>query len=54
MLRADTGVLGLSAGDSVAGSAHDDVEVHTEDADTGVVLDSEVDVLKTTRAGGVG
>lgn len=39
----------LPGGNSHTRSAHDDVEVHTEDTDSGVVLDTEVDVLLNTE-----
>ena len=41
----DSGLLLLPLGDTHTGSAHDDVEVHSEDSDSGVVLDSEINVL---------
>lgn len=45
VLVADSGLLLLPLGDTHTGSAHDDVEVHSEDSNSGVVLDSEIDVL---------
>lgn len=39
----------LPGGNSHTGSAHDDVEVHTEDTDSRVVLDTEVNVLLNTE-----
>ena len=47
--RADSSGLGLSSGNSHAWSAHDDEEVHTEDTDSRVVLNTEVDVLVDTE-----
>lgn len=41
----DSGLLLLPLGDTHTRSAHDDVEVHSEDSDSGVVLDSEINVL---------
>lgn len=46
VLESDSATLVLPSGNSHTGSAHDDVEVHTEDTDTGVVLDTQVDVLR--------
>jgi hypothetical protein len=62
----DEPLLGFSLGDTLelanaarsvapcantlAGSAEDDVEVHTEDTSGGVVLDAEVDVFVDTKA----
>lgn len=39
----------LPPGHSVSGSAHDDVEVHTENTDSWVVLDTEINVLLDTE-----
>ena len=39
----------LPPGHSVSRSAHDDVEVHTENTDSWVVLDTEIDVLLDTE-----
>jgi hypothetical protein len=47
--EADAATLGLAAGDTETGAAHDDEEVHTENTDSGVVLDTEVDVLVDTE-----
>lgn len=41
VLEADLGLASASAGDSVSWSAHDDVEVHSENTDTWVVLQSQ-------------
>lgn len=49
MLGTDSGLLGLSLGDSHTRSTHNDVEVHSEDTDSGIVLDSEIDVLLDTE-----
>lgn len=46
---ANASSLALPAGDAHTGTAHDDVEVHTENTDSGVVLDTEVDVLVDTE-----
>ena len=40
----------LLLGDASAGSAEDDVEVHTEDTGRGVVLDAQVNVLLNAEA----
>jgi len=50
VLGTDSSVLVLPSGNSHTGSAHDDVEVHTEDTDTRVVLDTQVDVLVDTES----
>lgn len=39
----------LAAGNARAGTGHADVEVHTKDTDTGVVLDTHVNVLGDTK-----
>lgn len=39
----------LPGGNSHTRSAHDNVEVHTEDTDSRVVLDTEVNVLLNTE-----
>jgi hypothetical protein len=49
VLESDSSLLLLPLGDTHTGSAHDDVEVHSEDTDSGVVLDSQVDVLLDTE-----
>ena len=47
---ADSGLVGTSSGDTLAATAEDDVEVHTEDTGAGIVLDAEVDVFVDTEA----
>jgi len=47
---ADSGSVGTSFGDTLAATAEDHVEVHTEDTGVGVILDSEVNVLVDTEA----
>ena len=39
-----------TSGDAGTGATEDDVEVHAVDADVGVVLDAEIDVLVNTEA----
>ena len=46
----DTGDTLLAAGDTGTGAGHADEEVHTENADRGVVLDAQVNVLSDTEA----
>lgn len=46
---ANTANLGLATSNAHTRAAHDDVEVHTEDTDSGVVLDAQVDVLVNTE-----
>lgn len=46
----DAGLVVLSLGDTVAWAAEDDEEVHTEDTDGWVVLDTEIDVFSDTEA----
>lgn len=41
--------LGLSSSDSETWSTHDDVEIHTENTDSWVVLDSKINVLLDTE-----
>lgn len=45
----DTGDTLLAAGDTGTGTGHADEEVHTENADRGVVLDAQVNVLSDTE-----
>lgn len=45
----DDGLTSLSSGDSVTWSTDDDVEVHTEDTDGWIVLDTQVDVFLNTE-----
>ena len=47
---ADSGLVGASSGDTLAATAEDHVEVHTEDTGAGVILDAEVDVFVDTEA----
>lgn len=46
---ADTGDALLAAGNTGTGTGHADKEVHTENADRGVVLDAQVNVLSDTE-----
>jgi hypothetical protein len=46
---ADVGLLLAAAGNTVAGLAEHDVEVHTENTSSSVVLDAQVDVLVDTE-----
>lgn len=46
----DNGLAAAAAGDTETGAGHDDVEVHSVNSDTGVVLDSQVDVLGDTES----
>lgn len=50
VLVTDSGLLLLPLGDTHTRSAHDDVEVHSEDTNSRVVLDSEVNVLLDTES----
>lgn len=45
----DSGSTSLSSGDSETGSTHDNVEVHTVNTDTWVVLDTQVNVFLDTE-----
>ena len=47
---ADSGLVSTSSGDTLAATAEDHVEVHTEDTGAGVILDAEVDVFVDTEA----
>lgn len=49
MRETNTSLLGLPSRYTVPWSAHNDVEVHTEDTDTGVVTSTQVDVLLDTE-----
>ncbi len=42
--------LDLALGNTIAGTLHDHVEIHTVNASIGIVLDSEIDVLIDTEA----
>jgi hypothetical protein len=44
------GASTASLGDTLSTAAHDDVEIHTIDTDSWVVLDSKIDVLGDTEA----
>lgn len=46
----DSALGAATADDTLTGAGHAAVEVHTVDTDTGVVLDSEIDVLADTEA----
>lgn len=48
--EADTRLAALAAGDTRTRAGHAHEEVHTENTDTGVVLDAEIDVLSDTEA----
>jgi hypothetical protein len=50
VLEANSGLGAPALGDTVSGAAHDDVKVHSENADCRVVLDAEVNVLLDTEA----
>lgn len=54
MLLADLVLASSSLGDTVTGSLHDDVEVHTVDTDAGIVFDSKIDMFLDTEAEGTG
>ena len=47
--RTDGGPGTAALGDALTTAAHADVEVHSVDTDSGVVLDSEIDVLGDTE-----
>ena len=65
LIRVDEPLLGLLAGDALelsdggngsaavldtrAGTSEDDVDIHTEDTDGGIVLDTKIDVLLDTE-----
>lgn len=49
MLGTDLGLAAAATADALTGAGHADVEVHTVDTDTGVVLDAEIDVLGDTE-----
>lgn len=49
VVLANGGLGALTAGNTVTGTAADNVEVHTVDSDIGVVLDTHVDVLLDTE-----
>jgi len=46
----EVGFTVLSLGDSLTGSAEDDVEVHTENTSVGIILDSKIDVFVNTES----
>ena len=50
VLEANARLLLLPPRNTRTGAAHDDVEVHTEDTDAGVVARTEIDVLLDTEA----
>ena len=56
MLEADPGLLGPALGYPCTRAAHNDVKVHTEDTDTGVVAGTQIDVLldTETKVSGIG
>lgn len=47
--RTDGGPGTAALGDALTTAAHADVEVHSVDTDSGIVLDSEIDVLADTE-----
>jgi hypothetical protein len=49
VLRSNFGSHPLSSSDSHTRSTHDDVEVHTENTDSWVVLDTEINVFLDTE-----
>jgi len=50
VVGADLALAAAATSDALAGAGHAAVEVHAVDTDTGVVLDSEVDVLADAEA----
>ena len=49
VLRADSGLAVLAAGNAVAGTLEDDIDVHTMDTNIPVVLEAKIDVLFDTE-----